>query len=88
MLGFHIVFPGLFTTIFKPYVGPISKRTAIPLGILLLALSGTGFFAATQMPYKPYLPGTVVAEEDWEKLSPRDFNLMMNEQKDRERNSR
>lgn len=73
LLVLHVVFPIILTTLFRPFVSAISARIAIPLAVLLVVLIGIGPLLMRQVPYKTYTPGIAVAEEDWEKLSPRDF---------------
>lgn len=85
LVGFHVLFPKVLTMLFRPFIGTLSGRTAIPLALLLTTLIGVGFFTMRQMPYEPYIPGMSVPEQDWEKLSPRDFKNMQNEFEKRRR---
>ncbi|WP_419580392.1 protein kinase domain-containing protein [Stieleria magnilauensis] len=88
LLGVHVAFPRLFTTVFRPFVGACSRVAAISLAVFLVTLIAAAGFLLRQMPYQSYTPGTEVAEADWDKLSPRDFRDMQNELADRRRAER
>lgn len=79
LLGIHVAFPKLLSTVFRPFVGRLSRSAAVAIAVLLLASIGAGFFMLQQMPYLSYAPGVAVAEEDWGKLSPNDLRRMQTE---------
>lgn len=79
LLGFHLTFPKILSTIFRPFVQPFSRRTTLVLGSLFVVLSTLSMFAIWNFSYLSYAPGITVAEQDWDKLSPRDFSDMQME---------
>ncbi|MCO8122339.1 serine/threonine protein kinase [Stieleria sp. TO1_6] len=74
LLAFHWGVPSVFAAVFKPFVKPLTYRVGLPLTLVLGLLIATAVVAMRQLPYATYVPGTEVAEQSWEQLSPRDFS--------------